>query len=80
MGLIIKVAGALVVGDVATAPVPIEVILECDRPVAFFCSGIGVFKSEAGFVGCHEKAMKAGWLERNSPQGRLWICPECSGK
>lgn len=63
-----------------TPRVAVKVTLECDKPTAFFCQGIGVFESEDGFIGAHQAAMKAGWLERNDPAGRLWICPACSGK
>lgn len=70
MGIIIKGAG----------PGAVEVALECDETAAFFCRGFAVFTSPEGFVGCHSDAMKAGWLERNGPKGRMWICPACSGK
>lgn len=74
MGLIITSA------EEGIPPRRVNVTLECDKPTAFFCRGIAVFTSPDGFIGCHSAAMDAGWLERQSPEGRLWICPECSGK
>jgi hypothetical protein len=59
---------------------PVVITLECDQHSAFFCRGIAEFRSPDGFIGCHRDAMKAGWLERYASEGRLWICPECSGK
>jgi hypothetical protein len=61
-------------------PLPVAVDLECDEASEFFCRGIETFTSEEGFVGAHAAAMKAGWLERNGPNGRMWLCPRCSGK
>lgn len=78
MGIVIQTIGT----DSAAPPgfIPIRVTLDCDKPTAFFCRGIAVFESSDGFIGCHASAMKAGWLERQAPQGRIWLCPECSGK
>lgn len=61
-------------------PISVALDLECDEPTAMFCRGFVTFTSTDGYVGAHREAMKAGWLERQSPRGRLWICPECSGK
>lgn len=57
-----------------------EIRLECDIANEFFCCGFETFQSPDGFVGCHKLAMKAGWLERQSSDGRQWLCPRCSGK
>jgi hypothetical protein len=76
---------------VATGPAPrydgygfqragIEVVLECDVHAEMFCRGFEKFTRDDGFVGCHTAAMAAGWLERVAPQGRIWLCPACSGK
>jgi len=75
MGIIIAVTGRS-----PTPPIGVSVTLECDEATAFFCRGFEVFEHEDGFIGAHAAAMKAGWLERQSPRGRLWICPRCSGK
>jgi hypothetical protein len=61
-------------------PLPIKIELECDAATGFFCRGVASFSSPEGYVGAHSAAMAAGWLERQAPQGRLWLCPECSGK
>jgi len=61
-------------------PTSIVLTLECDVATEFFCRGFDRFEHDDGFVGCHAAAMKAGWLERNTTQGRLWLCPACSGK
>lgn len=65
-----------------TPPCGVSVRLECDAVEAFFCRGFEVFEEPdgGGYVEAHKKAMAAGWLERASPGGRLWICPACSGK
>lgn len=77
MGIIIRAAGRPAsIGD----PIPILVELECDEASGMFCRGIETFTDKAGYVGCHAAAMARGWLERQSSQGRLWLCPQCSGK
>ena len=58
----------------------IQVRLECDERKEFFCRGTQTFRHEDGFIGCHKAAMDAGWLERNTADGRTWHCPACSGK
>jgi hypothetical protein len=58
----------------------VTVTLSCDAAVDIFCEGHEVFVSQEGFVGCHALAMSSGWLERQASQGRLWLCPQCSGK
>jgi hypothetical protein len=60
--------------------VGIVVELGCDDMTAFFCRGFQRFESTEGFVGCHTAAMAEGWLERQGSQGRIWVCPACSGK
>lgn len=52
-----------------------EVTLTCDNGT---CTGADVF--ELQYIGAHGAAMILGWLERSGPQGRLWLCPACSGK
>lgn len=77
MGIIIR--GAEPFGHVP--PIPVEITLECDEATAMFCRGFATFQSPEGFVGAHSQAMAAGWLERNGgARGRIWLCPECSGK
>jgi hypothetical protein len=49
--------------------------LQCDT-----CGAVERFTHADGFIGAHASAMTKGWLERQAPQGRLWLCPECSGK
>lgn len=63
-----------------TVPRGVSVFLECDEVESIFCRGFATFEDDDGYVGAHKAAMKAGWLERQSPRGRLWICPACSGK
>jgi len=57
-------------------PRDIALTLSCDGCLNFE----EVFTSPDGYVGCHAAAMTKGWLERQAPQGRLWLCPQCSGK
>jgi hypothetical protein len=61
-------------------PFGVVVILECDAVTEFFCRGYEQFEHEDGFAGAHQAAMEAGWLERQGPRGREWLCPTCSGK
>lgn len=65
----------------ALAPVPRRTILElrCDVVHGLFPPPVAIF-NQGGFVENHAAAMRAGWLERQGSQGRLWLCPECSGK
>jgi hypothetical protein len=58
-------------------PRDITLTLSCD---AAACLAFEAFTSPDGYVGCHAAAMTKGWLERQAPQGRLWLCPKCSGK
>lgn len=51
--------------------------LTCDTAA---CQSDEYFTRLEGFTACHAAAMALGWLERNGPQGRLWLCPACSGK
>lgn len=55
------------------------VTLECDVRTEFFCRGFETFEHVDSF-GAHADAMRAGWLERQTSQGRKWLCPACSGK
>lgn len=61
-------------------PRPVTVTLECDDGRMMFCRGFIQYIDPEGYKGCHTAAMREGWLERQAPSGRLWLCPECSGK
>lgn len=52
----------------------ISVEIEC------LCGVRQRFTHADGYIGSHALAMAAGWLERQTPEGRLWLCPACSGK
>jgi hypothetical protein len=56
-------------------PRPIVIELQCDTPA---CGRVEAFV--CGFISAHSAAMAKGWLERQAPQGRFWLCPVCSGK
>jgi hypothetical protein len=77
MGIIISSDRSI---DGGMFPLPIKIELQCDEPTAMFCHGREAFTDPCGFIGAHSAAMAKGWLERQAPQGRLWFCPECSGK
>lgn len=64
-----------VTGDIV--PSPAVLALVCDRQP---CSGNETFIYLDGYIRSHALAMAAGWLERQTSQGRLWLCPACSGK
>ena len=69
------------IDDKPHPPYTIRVELVCEaEDYALLCKESEVFKHPNGYIGCHALAMRAGWLERQTPQGRIWICPECSGK
>lgn len=57
----------------------IRLMLECDVLGDIFCRGFETFEA-IGYIEAHSAAMNAGWMERQSPRGRLWACPRCSGK
>lgn len=78
MGIIITAGDPIAHG--LPLAVPVQVRLECDEPTEIFCRGFESFTSPDGYIGAHAAALKAGWLERQSPKGRLWLCPTCSGK
>jgi hypothetical protein len=65
-----------------TGPYPrsVTVTLTCDAATDIFCRGFEGLSSPDGFVGCHSAAIEQGWLERQARQGRIWLCPRCSGK
>jgi hypothetical protein len=76
MGIIISAADRAAPSGI----IPVLLRLQCDDATGFFCHGVAKFEHQDGYIGAHAAAMKAGWLERQSSQGRLWLCPECSGK
>lgn len=65
---------------VGRPPYGVVVTLECDVRTEFFCRGFETFEHVDSFIGAHRDAIKAGWLERQTSQGRKWLCPACSGK
>jgi hypothetical protein len=79
MGIVIR-SNAVDRTEPRAFPLPVAVDLACDAPTQMFCRGTETFTSPEGFVGAHAAAMAAGWLERQSTRGRLWLCPSCSGK
>lgn len=66
------------------SPAYVRTILElrCDAETdGLFPPARAIFRHPDGFVGSYSAAMKAGWLERHDPKrGRLFLCPDCSGK
>jgi hypothetical protein len=61
-------------------PRRVTVTLSCDAATDLFCRGFEDFTSPDGFIACHREAISKGWLERQASQGRVWLCPQCSGK
>lgn len=70
MGISISAAN-----EAASLPREIVIDLSCDEAL---CSGTS--RLQACYIDAHGAAMASGWLERQTPQGRLWLCPACSGK
>lgn len=64
------------------APVPRQIMVQfsCDSPADLLCGERQIFRHAGGYIGCQLEAMKAGWLERHTDNGRIWLCPNCSGK
>lgn len=63
--------------DTGMFPLPVKIELICEM---MFCRAFEAFTDADGYIGAHRAAMTKGWLERQSPEGRLWICPHCSKK
>jgi hypothetical protein len=61
-------------------PRTVTVRFSCDVATDMLCAGFEIFSSPDGFIGCHSAAISKGWLERQASQGRIWLCPQCSGK
>ena len=59
---------------------PVVLQLDCDARSSELCCGAEVFLHPDGYIGQHRLAMEAGWLDRAGPNGRMWLCPKCSGK
>lgn len=77
MGIIIRCADR---APDTPQPWPIAMDLICDEPSGLLCVREQTFTHPDGFIAIHSAAMKAGWLERYADEGRLWLCPACSGK
>ena len=65
-------------------PRPIILTLTCDSgptcghdEQSLFPPARAEFKHPDGFVGARAAATAAGWLERQVPQGRIFLCPDC---
>ena len=68
--------------DVITTAEPARLVmtLECEAVEDLLCRGFEKFTHPDGYIAMHRQAMDAGWLERQTDQGRSWVCPRCSGK
>ena len=66
----------------STLPYPLPVTLEltCDGDHGLFPPTPQRFDDADGFIAQHASAMAAGWLERVTDDGRVWLGPCCSGK
>lgn len=74
----ISISAEAAIGREMSFPRRITVTLECESMADIFCRGSEQFQDAGGYVAIHGKAMDAGWLERQSDQGRQWVCPRCS--
>ena len=61
---------------------PPRAILEliCDGDHGLLPAPAECFVHEGGAVEQYAEAMRAGWKEHNNSHGRLFFCPQCSGK
>jgi hypothetical protein len=64
----------------APPPKGTVLVLTCDAETdGLFPPARAVFKQD-GFIEQHAAAMAAGWLERVTDNGRVFLCPDCSKK
>jgi hypothetical protein len=61
-------------------PFPLKITFECDARVEMFCHKTLIVADACSYVEAHHMAIGIRWLERNASNGRVWLCPECSGK
>jgi len=73
MGLTITADGA------APLPRAVTLTLTCDAPTGLFRPAVARFTG-AWFPDLHHAAMAAGWRETFDARGRVFLCPDCSGK
>jgi hypothetical protein len=59
------------------APIPrrTKLTLECDLPRDFFCRGFEEF-DHGGYFENARAATAAGWLERQTSIGPIFLCPK----
>lgn len=60
-------------------PVPIVLTLTCDGDHGLF-PVIQEFRNEEGYMREYQAAMNAGWKDAQRSEGRVFLCPSCSGK
>jgi hypothetical protein len=59
-------------------PVPKRtvLVLSCDYASEFFCRGFEEF-DHGGYIENMAAAKRAGWIERQDKDGRVFICASC---
>jgi len=75
MGIAIEVDGLP-----TRTPYPLKITFECDARLSLLCRRDMPLSHSASYQEAHHTAIALGWLERNASNGRVWLCPECSGK
>lgn len=65
-----------------TAPYPRPTVLEltCDSGLGGLFGCTPQSFTGGGFIEQYAAAMRAGWLDRHTIDGRFFLCPSCSGK
>lgn len=70
--------------DDADVPVTTRLTLRCDNDAGHngdpFDMRQQTFHHEDGFIGQYALAIAHGWKDTDRGQGRVFLCPACSGK
>lgn len=73
--------GLMIEADESTPyPYATTLTLTCDGDQHGLFGLTGTFQHAEGFMAEYRLAMNAGWKDTQGPQGRIFLCPACSGK
>jgi hypothetical protein len=78
MGLLVMTADAPLIDP--PYPRSTMLILTCDGGECGLFPTSAEFVHPQGYIAQYRAAMNAGWKDTQGPQGRIFLCPACSGK